>query len=83
MSTADAIVINNPFLTGNNEPVYEEITTTELEVIGEVPADISGSFLRTGPNPFYVPDEEKYHICLLYTSPSPRDATLSRMPSSA
>ena len=25
----------------------------------------------------------KDHICLLYTSPSPRDATLSRMPSSA
>ena len=24
-----------------------------------------------------------YHACLLYTSPSPRDATLSRMPSSA
>ena len=23
------------------------------------------------------------HACLLYTSPSPRDATLSRMPSSA
>ena len=26
---------------------------------------------------------EYYWICLLYTSPSPRDATLSRMPSSA
>ena len=25
----------------------------------------------------------KYSPCLLYTSPSPRDATLSRMPSSA
>ena len=25
----------------------------------------------------------KYDSCLLYTSPSPRDATLSRMPSSA
>ena len=25
----------------------------------------------------------KWNICLLYTSPSPRDATLSRMPSSA
>ena len=25
----------------------------------------------------------KYYRCLLYTSPSPRDATLSRMPSSA
>ena len=24
-----------------------------------------------------------FHVCLLYTSPSPRDATLSRMPSSA
>ena len=24
-----------------------------------------------------------YNDCLLYTSPSPRDATLSRMPSSA
>ena len=28
-----------------------------------------------------VPDE--FQHCLLYTSPSPRDATLSRMPSSA
>ena len=25
----------------------------------------------------------KYEACLLYTSPSPRDATLSRIPSSA
>ena len=25
----------------------------------------------------------RYDLCLLYTSPSPRDATLSRMPSSA
>ena len=28
-------------------------------------------------------DDLLLHICLLYTSPSPRDATLSRMPSSA
>mgnify|MGYP003316730527 CR=1 FL=1 len=27
--------------------------------------------------------EKRNVICLLYTSPSPRDATLSRMPSSA
>ena len=26
---------------------------------------------------------KKFSYCLLYTSPSPRDATLSRMPSSA
>ena len=31
-----------------------------------------------------VPDlDSLYEYCLLYTSPSPRDATLSRMPSSA
>ena len=28
-------------------------------------------------------EEAVYAVCLLYTSPSPRDATLSRMPSSA
>ena len=28
-------------------------------------------------------EDGQYNICLLYTSPSPRDATLSRMPSSA
>ena len=27
--------------------------------------------------------DSRHRICLLYTSPSPRDATLSRMPSSA
>ena len=43
------------------------------------------------PNPNSEKDEDKKnsieralkYICLLYTSPSPRDATLSRMPSSA
>ena len=34
----------------------------------------NGSFLRR---------RKRYKSCLLYTSPSPRDATLSRMPSSA
>ena len=35
----------------------------------------------------HIPDDpgyyEKYYFCLLYTSPSPRDGLLSRMPSSA
>ena len=45
---------------------------------------------RIGWNPFGSSLEKKstilqasYRACLLYTSPSPRDATLSRMPSSA
>ena len=32
---------------------------------------------------YYSPQYLTYSSCLLYTSPSPRDATLSRMPSSA
>ena len=35
-------------------------------------------------NIFYGPDKNtELKICLLYTSPSPRDGLLSRMPSSA
>ena len=33
--------------------------------------------------PLTVDVEERMYACLLYTSPSPRDTTLSRMPSSA
>mgnify|MGYP003379963938 CR=1 FL=1 len=32
---------------------------------------------------FLIPDEQLIDSCLLYTSPSPRDGLLSRMPSSA
>ena len=38
--------------------------------------------LASNENPFISKDVLSF-ICLLYTSPSPRDATLSRMPSSA
>ena len=32
---------------------------------------------------YLVPSEDPHQSCLLYTSPSPRDGLLSRMPSSA
>ena len=37
----------------------------------------------TYPNASFVYGVSWNHICLLYTSPSPRDGLLSRMPSSA
>ena len=52
----------NYFLTGNFAPQREEHTWPDLEVIGEIPDDIDGSFLRIGPNPYYIPDEELYHM---------------------
>ena len=39
------------------------------------------SFLQETPNNLF--EDQQKQTCLLYTSPSPRDATLSRMPSSA
>lgn len=51
MSEAIVLETDNPHLSGNNAPVDDEVTVDELEVIGEIPADISGNFLRVGPNP--------------------------------
>ena len=62
MSEAVIQESKNPHLQGNNAPVYEEVTITDMEVIGEIPSDISGNFLRVGPNPYYVPDPDRYHI---------------------
>ena len=47
-----------------------------------------GSFVHTPPTYAIITNIDREHMdyygsCLLYTSPSPRDATLSRMPSSA
>ena len=44
---------------------------------------LGGNDLLRGLDPQASYDNLRAIICLLYTSPSPRDATLSRMPSSA
>ncbi|MFT7246189.1 MAG: carotenoid cleavage dioxygenase-like enzyme [Candidatus Azotimanducaceae bacterium] len=62
MSVAEEREFSSPYLTGNFKPTYDEITAKDLEVIGTIPDDLQGNFLRIGPNPYYVPDEEKYHI---------------------
>ena len=50
----------NPFLTGNYGPVSEETTATDLPVDGQIPAELQGRYLRTGPNPHRWP-EGPYH----------------------
>ena len=45
----------NPYLDGNFAPVHREITSDRLEIIGELPPELSGMFLRNGPNPQYSP----------------------------
>jgi carotenoid cleavage dioxygenase len=50
----------NPFLRGNFAPWREEGFVDGLEVIGEIPRDLNGTFFRTGPNPAFEP-EGRYH----------------------
>jgi carotenoid cleavage dioxygenase len=45
-----------PFhLAGNYAPVHEEFTTGELEVSGTLPAELTGTYVRNGPNPRHAP----------------------------
>jgi len=50
MSLADATTL--PFhLRGAFAPVLEERTDFELEVTGEIPGELAGTYVRNGPNP--------------------------------
>ena len=44
---------------------------------------VTESWLRNSIVDGHIDNTDQYYICLLYTSPSPRDGLLSRMPSSA
>ena len=65
-----AIIDADMILEGNNYGCYDDYIITIEDANGNIlPTNVIGlAFVNT---------------CLLYTSPSPRDATLSRMPSSA
>ncbi|NEO31059.1 MAG: 9-cis-epoxycarotenoid dioxygenase [Symploca sp. SIO3C6] len=52
MSTPVAV---NPYLEGNFAPIAQEITADELQIIGTLPPELSGMFVRNGPNPQFSP----------------------------
>ncbi|MBD2361364.1 carotenoid oxygenase family protein [Anabaena minutissima FACHB-250] len=47
----------SPYLQGNFSPVQAEITVNDLPVIGELPANLCGRFVRNGPNPQFSPPD--------------------------
>ena len=47
-------------LSGNNAPVHDEIVATDLPVIGDIPKDLNGIYVRNGPNPHFAP-HWRYH----------------------
>lgn len=50
-----AAAAGSPFLQGNYAPVHEEVTADNLEVVGRLPAEMDGMFVRNGPNPQFPP----------------------------
>lgn len=61
MSTVAATdVVSNPYLSGIFEPVGTEMTLGELEIIGKIPDDLNGYYLRNGPDPVNA-DPATYH----------------------
>ncbi|MBY0422871.1 MAG: carotenoid oxygenase family protein, partial [Parvularculaceae bacterium] len=45
----------NPYLHGLYAPVGAETTASNLKVIGEIPRDLRGAYVRNGPNPATAP----------------------------
>ena len=70
-----AVAMLSPFLLGSGLLRIDDLSLSVLGYV-EIGVEVGGggiSFDWLG----------QLEVCLLYTSPSPRDATLSRMPSSA
>ena len=70
--------------TGTNDPQYGHDAATIFQYLknaAEVVANLGGPKVHLAQLP--PRDDEHSSVCLLYTSPSPRDRTRSRMPSSA
>jgi carotenoid cleavage dioxygenase-like enzyme len=44
-----------PFLSGRYAPVHDELDVTDLTVDGTLPTDLTGAYLRNGPNPEFPP----------------------------
>lgn len=45
----------NPYINGLYAPVREEISKSDLQVVGEIPRTLRGAYFRNGPNPMTPP----------------------------
>ena len=81
------LVAKLAFATSNAIKVKEFVIGTDGRESGDIFARaLAGGLKAAGATSQYlgmVPTPGIAHICLLYTSPSPRDRSVSRMPSSA
>ena len=79
---------SDPAIVVDSSPgLLHEVRVTGLSPDTEYSYEVFSDGVREAAGPSYffrtAPPVGSREACLLYTSPSPRDATLSRMPSSA
>ena len=74
-SDLDVQVVNG---SGSNPSVLVEAGIRKAQVLAAVTQNDEVNLIAS-----LIAKQHEVETCLLYTSPSPRDATLSRMPSSA
>lgn len=54
---------NDPHLSGAFAPVFEEVTSDDLQVVeGRIPPELAGTYLRNGPNPQFEPLSYTYPL---------------------
>ena len=51
----------NPYLAGNYAPVTAQIFESKLQVKGCIPKELTGIYLRNGPNPMEKVNNKKHH----------------------
>ena len=54
-------VVENKWLQGPYAPIGGDVTATELEVVGTLPPELTGRYLRNGPNPITPVDPATHH----------------------
>ena len=53
--------VRSRYLESNYAPVTHEVTVCDLEIEGELPSELSGRYLRNGPNPIGQVDPGSHH----------------------
>lgn len=61
MTLTPAPAATSPYLQGPFAPIDVEHTAFDLEVVGTLPPELDGRYLRNGPNPLQDPDPANYH----------------------
>jgi carotenoid cleavage dioxygenase len=54
-------VVENKWLSGPYAPIPGDVTATELEIVGTLPDELEGRYLRNGPNPITPIDPATHH----------------------